>query len=372
MDETGERGEGGHGKDHCGMTTYRIAVLAGDGIGPEVMEATLPVIQKAAKIFGASLDWTHADVGGAAIDRQGKALPDSTLEACGESHAIFFGSVGGPKWENLPPNEQPERGALLPLRKAYGLYANIRPVVVYPGLDEQSPLKRAAGVDLVVIRELIGGIYFGEPKLRKQDTAIDTCRYDKHQIERIVKLAYESARTRRGKVTSVDKANVLATSVLWRETVNAMKPSDVETEHMYVDNAAMQLVINPSRFDVIVTENLFGDILSDLAASIPGSLGMLPSASLGEGATEHGRFGMYEPSGGSAPDIAGEGIANPIAQILSGALMFRYSFGREEIANAIESAVRAVIASGLRTRDISAGGSAVGTKEMASAVADLL
>lgn len=347
---------------------YRIAVLAGDGIGPEVMTASLGVIERAAAKFGAELSFEHADVGGAAIDREGKALPEPTLDACRRAHAIFFGSVGGPKWESLPPDEQPERGALLPLRKAFGLYANIRPVTVYPGLDAQSPLRRAAGVDLVVIRELIGGIYFGEPKLRKLDTAIDTCRYDRPQIERIVRLAHDTARARRRKVTSVDKANVLATSVLWRETVNAIKPPDVETEHMYVDNAAMQLVINPSRFDVIVTENLFGDILSDLAASIPGSLGMLPSASLGEGAMEFGRFGMYEPSGGSAPDIAGKGVANPIAQILSGALMFRFSFGREDIAGVIERAVRSVIADGIRTRDIAAGGAAVGTAEMADAV----
>jgi 3-isopropylmalate dehydrogenase len=348
---------------------YKIAVLAGDGIGPEVMEASMPVLDAVARRFNFTWDPRPADVGGGAIDRQGKALPDSTLETCRDAHAIFFGSVGGPKWEKLPPNEQPERGALLPLRKAFGLYANLRPVVVYPGLDEQSPLKRAKGVDLIVIRELIGGIYFGEPKLRKLDSAIDTCRYDKSQIERITKLAFETARTRRWKVTSVDKANVLMTSVLWRETVSAMAPEKIELDHMYVDNAAMQLVLNPGRFDVIVTENLFGDILSDLAAAIPGSLGMLASASLGESVTAFGRFGMYEPSGGSAPDIAGQGIANPIAQILSAALMLRFSFGREDAAAAIEKAVRDVIASGLRTRDIAAGGRAVGTREMAAAVA---
>lgn len=347
---------------------YRIAVLAGDGIGPEVMEAALAVVRAVAAKFGCACEFREADVGGIAIDRHGKALPASTLETCHWADAIFFGSVGGPKWTHLPPNEQPERGALLPLRKAFGLYANIRPVAVYPGLDQQSPLKRAAGVDLVIIRELIGGIYFGEPKLRKGDTAVDTCRYDRSQIERIIDVAWATARARRGKVTSVDKANVLITSVMWREIVTELKPADLELEHMYVDNAAMQLVLNPGQFDVLVTENLFGDILSDLAAAIPGSLGMLPSASLGARTTAHGRFGLYEPSGGSAPDIAGKGIANPLAQILSAALMFRYSFGRSDMADAIESAVRGVIADGLRTRDIAAGGPAVGTREMAEAV----
>lgn len=349
--------------------TYTLAVLAGDGIGPEVMEASLKVLQAVEKKFGFSCVLRRADVGGAAIDNHGKALPSSTLEICQGADAIFFGSVGGPKWTHLPPDEQPERGALLPLRKAFGLYANIRPVTVYPGLDQQSPLKRAAGVDLIVIRELIGGIYFGEPKLRKGDTAIDTCRYDRPQIERIVDIAWATARARRGKVTSVDKANVLTTSVMWREIVTERKPADIELDHMYVDNAAMQLVLNPGQFDVMVTENLFGDILSDLAAAIPGSLGMLPSASLGEKMTAHGRFGLYEPSGGSAPDIAGKGVANPIAQILSAALMLRHSFGRNDAADAIEAAVRTVIAKGLRTRDIAAGGPSVGTVEMAEAVA---
>ncbi len=350
-------------------TVYTIAVLAGDGIGPEVMEASLKVLHAVERKFGFTCELRPADVGGAAIDNHGKALPADTLETCRASDAIFFGSVGGPKWTHLPPDEQPERGALLPLRKAFGLYANIRPVTVYPGLDQQSPLKRAAGVDLVVIRELIGGIYFGEPKLRKGDTAIDTCRYDRPQIEKIVDVAWATARARRGKVTSVDKANVLTTSVMWREIVTERKPADVELDHMYVDNAAMQLVLNPGQFDVMVTENLFGDILSDLAAAIPGSLGMLPSASLGEKMTAHGRFGLYEPSGGSAPDIAGKGVANPIAQILSAALMLRYSFGRNDAADAIEAAVRSVIAGGLRTRDIAAGGASVGTVEMAEAIA---
>jgi 3-isopropylmalate dehydrogenase len=348
---------------------YRIAVLAGDGIGPEVMEAAMAPLAAAAKRFDLTFDFTEANIGGAGIDRDGKALPERTLEICRAADAILFGSVGGPKWEKLPPDEQPERGALLPLRKAFGLFANIRPVKVFPGLDAQSPLKKAAGIDLVVIRELIGGIYFGEPKGRKLDSAIDTCRYDKPQIERIAVTAFEIARLRRRKVTSVDKANVMATSVLWRETVSAMKPDDIELDHMYVDNAAMQIVINPARFDVLVTENLFGDILSDLAAAVPGSLGMLPSASLGETTTVHGRFGLYEPSGGSAPDIAGRGIANPIAQILSAALMLRYSFGRDDAAAVIEKAVAETIAAGLRTRDIAGGGQAVGTREMAEAIA---
>lgn len=350
-------------------TTFKIAVLSGDGIGPEVMDASMQVLDAVGRKFGFAYDLQMADVGGVAIDHHGKALPESTLAACESAEAILFGSVGGPKWEKMPPAEQPERGALLPLRKHFGLFANLRPVVVYPGLDQQSPLRHAAGMDLLVVRELIGGIYFGEPKLRKEKTAIDTCRYDVDQVERIALVGFEAARARRHKVTSVDKANVLMTSILWRETVTAMKPADIELDHMYVDNAAMQLVLNPCRFDVIVTENLFGDILSDLAASIPGSLGMLPSASLGTTETPRGRFGMYEPSGGSAPDIAGKGIANPIAQILSAALMFRYSLGREDVAQAIENAVRATITAGIRTRDIAAGGAAIGTREMAAEIA---
>lgn len=348
---------------------FKVAVLAGDGIGPEVMDASMLVLEAVGKKFSLTLDFTEANVGGIAIDRDGKALPEKTLEVCRASDAIYFGSIGGPKWEKLPPDEQPERGALLPLRKAFGLYANLRPVRVYDAMEASSPLRRAKGVDLLVVRELIGGIYFGEPKLRKLDTAIDTCRYDKPQIDRIAKLAFDTARGRRNKVTSVDKANVLATSVLWRETVNEIAPDDIELDHMYVDNAAMQLVINPCRFDVIVTENLFGDILSDLAAAIPGSLGMLPSASIGETMTTHGHFGMYEPSGGSAPDIAGKGIANPIAQILSAALMFRYSFKREDVAASIEKAVALAIEGGLRTADIAAGATALSTKEMAKEIA---
>ncbi|RMH57585.1 MAG: 3-isopropylmalate dehydrogenase [Candidatus Hydrogenedentota bacterium] len=347
-------------KNRC----YHVAVLPGDGIGPEVMEVTLPILEAAAAKSGAAFVFTEADVGGVAIDRHGEALPEKTRKVCEESEAILFGSVGGPKWESLPPERQPERAALLPLRKIFGLFANLRPVVVYPGLEEQSPLRRAAGMDLLVVRELIGGIYFGKPKCRKKDAAVDTSRYDVAEIERITDVAVTAARGRRKKITSVDKANVLATSVLWRETVSRVVPEEIELEHMYVDNAAMQLVLNPARFDVIVTENLFGDILSDLAASLPGSLGMLPSASLGKEKTLWGRFGMYEPAGGSAPDIAGKGLANPIAQILSGALMLRYSFGEESAARAIEEAVSRVIKKGCRTSDIAAAGKAISTREM--------
>lgn len=343
---------------------FKIALLPGDGIGPEVMDEAVGVLAKAGSIYGFNLEYDEADVGGIAIDRQGKALPEKTVEICDSSDAILFGSVGGPKWENLPPDEQPERGALLPLRKHFTLFANLRPVRIYSGMEDQSPLRRAEGVDLIVVRELIGGIYFGDPKLRKKDSAIDTSRYDRSDIERITRVGVETARLRKKKITSVDKANVLATSILWREVVSDGVPGDFELDHMYVDNAAMQLAINPSRFDVILTENLFGDILSDLAAAIAGSLGMLPSASLGDRQTEHGSFGLYEPAGGSAPDIAGKGIANPVAQILSAALMLRHSLGLNEAANAVEKAVEEAVTSGARTGDIAAGGKAISTKEM--------
>jgi 3-isopropylmalate dehydrogenase len=284
--------------------------------------------------------------------------------------------VGGPKWENLPPNLQPERGALLPLRKHFSLFANIRPVKVYPCLMDSCPLKNeliADGVDIVIMRELTGGIYFGQPKSISADrkSALDTMTYSVEEIERIARRAFETARLRPRKlVTSVDKANVLMTSVLWRETVTALHEkeySDVELRHMYVDNAAMQLVRNPGQFDVLVTENLFGDILSDEGAMLAGSLGMLPSASINKNG-----FGLYEPAGGSAPDIAGKGIANPIAQILSAALMLRYSFGEENAARDIEQAVDKVLERGLRTGDIynkKEGEKLVGTEEIGAAIA---
>lgn len=347
--------------DVMSANVYKIAVLAGDGIGPEVMGQALRVLEAVQQKYGFSTELREEYVGGAGIDHAGKALPEQTLRTCENADAILFGSVGGPKWENLPPDEQPERGALLPLRRHFGLYANLRPGICLPALTHASPLKKEliqGGFDILCVRELTGGLYFGRPRFREmrdgEDTAVDTLVYKKSEIERIARVAFEAARQRRKLVTSVDKANVLASSVMWRETIREVSADypDVEVRHMYVDNAAMQLVRNPGQFDVLVTENLFGDILSDEMAMICGSMGMLPSASLCRNAKGNGFFGLYEPSGGSAPDIAGKGIANPVAQILSLALMLRYSCGENEAANAVEQAVRAVIDKGYRTGDI--------------------
>lgn len=334
---------------------YKVAVLPGDGIGPEVMAQAIKVLNKIEKKYGVSFDLKFSDVGGIAIDNYGEPLPAHTLKLCEESDAILFGSVGGPKWENLPPEKQPERGALLPLRKHFNLFVNIRPVKVYPALKESCSLKDKFiqdGLDIVIMRELTGGIYFGQPKYVSEDRsyAVDTMKYTVEEIRRIAKVAFDTARLRRKIVTSVDKANVLMTSVLWREVVTDLwkkEYSDITLNHMYVDNAAMQLVRNPSQFDVILTENMFGDILSDEAAMLTGSLGMLPSASLNEKG-----FGLYEPIGGTAPDIAGKNIANPTAQILSAALMLRYSFKMDEAAKDIENALEKLIAKGVRTADI--------------------
>lgn len=353
--------------------THKIAVLPGDGIGPEVMTEALNVLAAVGKKFDATFELTHANVGGAGIDIEGKALPQTTIDICKASDAILFGSVGGPKWETLPPDEQPERGALLPLRKIFGLYANLRPAIIFPSLTGASSLKEeviAGGFNVLVIRELTGGIYFSQPKgiegVGRERVGVDTMRYSVPEIERITHVAFQAARKRGSKVCSIDKANVLSTSVLWREVVTgiAKEYPDVELSHMYVDNAAMQLVKWPKQFDVILCENMFGDILSDEAAMLTGSLGMLPSASLAEGT-----FGMYEPSGGSAPDIAGQGIANPIAQILSLALMLEMSFGCRPAAESIRTAVAGVIRDGWRTSDIAAPGEkSVGTREMAGEI----
>ncbi len=356
------------------MKTYRIAVLAGDGIGPEIMAATLPLLRAAAHKFGFRLDFEEALVGGAAIDAADKALPEETLEVCRRSQAILFGAVGGPQWEALPAEKQPERAALLPLRRTFGLYANLRPISCYPELLSASPLKAevARGVDLLVVRELTGGLYFGQPKgtvmTDRGERAIDTLVYETAEIERVAHVAFEAARSRRKFVTLIDKANVLESSLLWRKTVRriAADYTDVQLGFLYVDNAAMQLVRNPRQFDVLLCENLFGDILSDEAAALCGSLGMLPSASLGKA-----RFGLYEPAGGSAPDIAGKGIANPSAQILCAALLLRYSLGEEEAAQAIEAAFRATLSDGFRTPDIADdGGKTVGTEAFAQAILD--
>ncbi len=355
--------------------TFKIAVLPGDGIGPEVMAAALNVLDAVENKFGVKFERTHANVGGAGIDNEGKALPETTINICRAADAILFGSVGGPKWETLPPEEQPERGALLPLRKIFGLYANLRPAIIFPSLTNASSLKEeiiAGGFNVLVIRELTGGIYFSQPKgiegVGRERIGIDTLRYSVPEIERITHVAFQSAMKRDRKVCSIDKANVLASSVLWREIVITISKEypEVKLTHMYVDNAAMQLVKNPKQFDVILCENMFGDILSDEAAMLTGSLGMLPSASLAEGT-----FGMYEPSGGSAPDIAGQGIANPIAQILSMGMMMRFSFNMIEAADAIDNAVSKILDQGYRTADIfqnQPGEKLVGTEEMGKAI----
>ncbi|MGL5607176.1 MAG: 3-isopropylmalate dehydrogenase, partial [Aeromonas veronii] len=318
----------------------------------------------------------HHDVGGIAIDNHGTPLPQSTIKGCEAADAVLFGSVGGPKWEHLPPNDQPERGALLPLRAHFKLFCNLRPARIYTGLEQFSPLRADIsdrGFDIACVRELTGGIYFGQPKGREgegaNEKAFDTEVYHRFEIERIAKIAFESARVRRGKVTSIDKANVLASSILWREVVTQVAKSypDVTLNHMYIDNATMQLIKDPSQFDVLLCSNLFGDILSDECAMITGSMGLLPSASLNESG-----FGLFEPAGGSAPDIAGKGIANPIAQILSAALMLRYSLGQEAAAQAIEQAVAQTLAEGYFTADLhqaSARHPVQSTSEMGSQIA---
>ena len=343
---------------------HKIAILAGDGIGPEVMIQALRVLDVACAKFGFTVEREKCLVGGAAIDAVGCPLPEDTVKSCEAADAILFGSVGGPKWENLEPDQQPERGALLPLRKHFGLFANLRPGVCLPALQHASPIKNELmpnGFDVLCVRELTGGIYFGQPKGRRiengEEVAFDTMIYSKSEIERICRIAFTAAMGRDKRLVSVDKANVLQCSVLWREVCIEVSKDfpEVELTHMYVDNAAMQLIKQPSSFDVMVTGNLFGDILSDEMAMISGSLGMLPSASLGAQSESGQYFGMYEPSGGSAPDIAGKGIANPIAQILSVSMLLRYSLNEAEAADAIDAAVNAAIASGMRTGDIFTG-----------------
>ena len=352
----------------------QVAVLAGDGIGPEVMAEAIKVLDAAQRRFGFSLRFVDADVGGLAIDRHGEALPAATLQLCEQSDAILFGSVGGPKWEELPPERQPERASLLPLRKHFDLFCNLRPARVFPSLAAACPLRSdivGDGFDVLVVRELTSDIYFGTPKGREgsgpEERGFDTMSYTRREIERISRMAFDAARLRRKRVTSVDKANVLTTMVLWREVVTEVSRDypDVELQHIYVDNATMQLVRDPHQFDVMLCGNMFGDIISDEAAMLTGSMGMLASASLNSD-----KFGLYEPAGGSAPDIAGQGIANPIAEILSGAMMLRYSFGLDEAAAAIDQAVERTLEKGIRTGDIAAGGrQAVTTVAMGDAIA---
>jgi len=359
--------------------TRRIAVLPGDGIGPEVMRSALDVLINALGDKSKDFHFEEAPVGGAAIDKTGMPLPDETFKLCEQSDAILFGSVGGPRWEHLPPEKQPERGALLPLRKEFKLFANLRPVVLYPELSDISPLKEdriRSGVDILIVRELTGDIYFGQPKGREgsgeYEKGFDTMVYHRYEIERIARVAFEAAMLRKKNVTSIDKANVLSSMVLWREVVtefaknfNSIGSNSVSLSHLYVDNAAMQIILNPSSFDVVLCGNMFGDILSDEASVLAGSLGMLPSASL----SEKKGFGLYEPSGGSAPDLAGKNIANPLAQILSAALMLRYSFGMEDIAQKIENGVKKAVKNGARTADIaSKNEKTIGTAEMSQEI----
>ncbi len=359
---------------------YKVSVLSGDGIGPEVMAEAIRVVDRVSSNFDVKFIIDEQLVGGIAIDKTSSPLPEETLKSCEQSDAILFGSVGGPKWETLPPDTQPERGALLPLRKHFGLFANLRPSICFPSLTNASPIRPDlvdGGFDVLCVRELTGGIYFGEPKEIRNDgeekVAIDTMVYKESEIERIASVAFDAAMGRNKRVTSIDKANVLRNGILWRETVekvSAIYP-EVELEHLYVDNAAMQLIKRPRDFDVVLAPNLFGDILSDEMAMIAGSLGMLASSSLGQSLGNGLYFGIYEPSGGSAPDIAGQGIANPCAQILSTSLMLRYSFGLTKASDAIDLAVRKAIDAGFRTGDIftnEEGTKIVNTREMGDAI----
>ncbi|MDR0586382.1 MAG: 3-isopropylmalate dehydrogenase [Treponema sp.] len=395
------------------MGEYRIALIPGDGIGPEVISPAVDVLNAVGKKFGHGFTFTALEAGGCAVDRYGKPLPDGVLETAGECGALLLGAVGGPKWDKLPGDKRPER-ALLALRKGLGVFANLRPAVLLPQLRDACPLKEAIlagadtaaeakggaavgpkttggpetggavpGFDLLIVRELTGGLYFGE-RGRSADgnSAFDTESYSRPEIERVLRVGFEAAGRRRNKVTVVDKANVLETSRLWREVAGDVIKDypDITADFLYVDNAAMQLISSPGQFDVIITSNLFGDILSDEASVLTGSIGMLPSASLaGLGAEGTNRFGMYEPIHGSAPDIAGKDTANPLGTILSAAMMLRYSFGLEREALAVEAAVNAALDAGLRTADIARRGEKagpgerlVGTGEMGAAVVTAL
>ncbi|MCD8048802.1 MAG: 3-isopropylmalate dehydrogenase [Clostridia bacterium] len=345
----------------------KIAVIPGDGIGVEVVKEAIKVLDAVGEKFGHTFSYEYLLAGGCAIDATGKPLPEETLEKAKQADSVLLGAVGGPKWDNIP-GIRPEQ-ALLGLRGGLGLYANLRPAVMYKELASACPLKSEItgdGIDIMIVRELTGGIYFGESG-RSEDgnSAYDTESYSKKEIERLLIQAFEIAMKRNKHVTVVDKANILETSRMWREVTRDIMPKypEVKVDYLYVDNASMQLVRNPLQFDVIATSNIFGDILSDEASQITGSIGMLPSASLGEGT-----FGMYEPVHGSAPDIAGKNIANPLATILSVAMMLRYSFAMKDEADCIENAVQKALSDGLRTGDIAGGKDALGTKEMGDAV----
>lgn len=353
----------------------RIAVLPGDGIGKEVVQGAIEVLQAVGERYNHQFLFTFGEIGGSAIDATGGPLPDETISLCKESDAILLGAVGGPKWETLPVHLRPEQG-LLKIRKELKLFANLRPTTYYQSLADSSPLRKEIieGVDMLMVRELTGGIYFGKPSERREvngkEAVVDTLYYEREEIERVIRQAFELAKTRKKKVTSVDKANVLESSRMWREVAVEISKDypDVTLEHMLVDNGAMQLVRNPKQFDVVVTENMFGDILSDEASVLTGSLGMLPSASI----SEEGPY-LYEPIHGSAPDIAGQNIANPLATILSAAMMIRVSFGLVEEADAIEKAVNDVLDAGFRTGDLMAEGKTrVSTTEMIQEVKNAL
>ena len=353
----------------------KVLVLPGDGIGPEIVNEAVKVLNVAKEKFGLEVGLDEALVGGAAVDAENDPLPDSTLEKARAADAILFGSIGGPKWDTIERDKRPERG-LLRLRSSLGLFANLRPAILFPQLADASSLKPevVSGLDILIVRELTGGIYFGQPRGIKEENGervgFNTYVYSESEMRRIAKVAFELAMKRDKRVLSVDKANVLEVTELWKEVVTeeAKQYPEIELSHMYVDNAAMQLVRAPKQFDVIVTGNLFGDILSDEAAMLTGSIGMLPSASLDEN-----RKGLYEPCHGSAPDIAGQGIANPLATIMSLAMLLRYSLERGDVADAIEAAVESVLDKGLRTADIYTDGTRkVSTEEMGSAVAEAL
>ncbi|MCC6949462.1 MAG: 3-isopropylmalate dehydrogenase [Bradyrhizobiaceae bacterium] len=360
------------------MAAFKVLLLPGDGIGPEVMAQARNVIAWLEKAGVAKFELDEDLVGGGAYEAHGKAISEAAMDKALAADAVLFGAVGGPKWDKVPYDVRPEAG-LLRLRKDLVLFANLRPAICYPALADASSLKRELvdGLDIVIVRELTGGVYFGEPKTitdlgNGQKRAVDTQVYDTYEIERIARVAFELARTRRNKVTSMEKRNVMKTGVLWNEVVtqvHAREYKDVELEHQLADAGGMQLVRNPKQFDVIVTDNLFGDMLSDVAAMLTGSLGMLPSASLGEvDAKTKKRRALYEPVHGSAPDIAGKGLANPIAMIGSLSMALRYSFGLSQAADMIEQAISNVLAKGLRTADIAAGAKAVGTGEMGEAI----
>lgn len=343
-----------------------IAVLPGDGIGREITQGAVSVLQAIGERFGHQFTFINGSIGGGAIDEFNTPLPEETIEICKKSDAVLLGAVGGPKWDSLPGHLRPEKG-LLKIRKELNLYANLRPVSYFPATAENSPLRPEIieGADMLVVRELTGGIYFGEPSERRvvdgEEAVVDTLFYKNSEIERIIRLAFELAEKRDKRVTSVDKANVLESSRVWRETAEKIAKDfpDVTLEHMLVDNAAMQLIKNPRQFDVLVTENMFGDILSDEASVLTGSLGMLASASISvEGPN------LYEPIHGSAPDIAGKNLANPVAMILSAAMMLRTSFGLDQEAEAVETAVKQVLESGVKTADIANGAEAIGTDQM--------